>query len=483
MQSDDPKIFVLSRELAEVHLLMDNLSADPEKSLSSLGAQAQAAGIGTDFVEKVCRVDWPPEDQAVQAALLIRTKDFLNQQTRPATGATIAFTLLVTQGGHSGQNRGWVRIWRGWLGRNSLPPGVRAIMEQESNSEVTTVDARTPSRMSLATLAYPGLVAKAREFRNAIFWMSATLFLALMLTCALSWYAAYGNTTLVQLASVQAAYDAAQKRVSDVEAPNAQAPDNSQHGQAPTSPQPNAITPAVSTSSPALSIHDSSFVTHLCNKPLLVPTTKAVSIAQPGTVVAQYDNVAEMQACGARKRALTDLDSVERRTLDWLHPLTTAQGSILQLLHKTHPRKYALQDTLAEDAEVSPDYGSDASSIATILSTAVLPFFYGLLGAGAAIIRSLSTKMQCSELAPRDLTLSLQRLALGAVVGTCVGLFVTSPVSGTQSSPGLLGPVGLSGSALSFVAGYSVESVFTALEGLISRIFTPSSTVSNGSGK
>jgi hypothetical protein len=109
-----------------------------------------------------------------------------------------------------------------------------------------------------------------------------------------------------------------------------------------------------------------------------------------------------------------------------------------------------------------------------VLGTAVLPFCYGILGAGAAVVRNIWGKMRDSLLAPRDLTLSLGQLALGAVIGACIGLFVTGSGTSPQGTVGLAGPVTLSSSAMSFIAGFGVESVFVALESLIKRVFNTS---------
>ena len=105
--------------------------------------------------------------------------------------------------------------------------------------------------------------------------------------------------------------------------------------------------------------------------------------------------------------------------------------------------------------------------------------FVGHGTACAAIIRSLSRKIRASLLSPRDLHLSFQQLALGAVVGACIGLFVAAPGS-DASGESLLGPVALSASAISFVAGFGVEAVFQALEALITRIFNITATTPTG---
>lgn len=111
-----------------------------------------------------------------------------------------------------------------------------------------------------------------------------------------------------------------------------------------------------------------------------------------------------------------------------------------------------------------------ASWLANLLGSAVLPVLYGFLGAIASVVRTLSRKIKGSLLSPRDVQLTFQQLALGAVVGACISLFIAAPGTG-GSDTSLLGPVGLSSSAISFVAGFGVDSVFKALEALISRIF------------
>lgn len=117
-----------------------------------------------------------------------------------------------------------------------------------------------------------------------------------------------------------------------------------------------------------------------------------------------------------------------------------------------------------------------ALALAGILGTAILPVLYGILGAGAAILRSLSRKMKLSLLAPRDFNLALQQLALGAVTGACIGIFIAQPSSGSADSATVIGPVALSGSALSFLAGFGVDAVFSTLESVIARVFNQQSS-------
>jgi hypothetical protein len=156
----------------------------------------------------------------------------------------------------------------------------------------------------------------------------------------------------------------------------------------------------------------------------------------------RYENVAQMQACEDKARSQSRVDQVKQTLAAWLF----RRGG--------------------DDVDVT-----FAAAFTNIMGTAVLPFLYGFLGAGAAVVRSLSRKIKRSLLSPRDIQLSIQQLALGAVVGACIGLFIAQPDTGGPADAGLLGPVALSGSAISFVAGFGVEAVFQALEALIARIF------------
>ena len=178
--SRDPRIFVLLRELSEVHLLLDNVSASSSKTVSETAAIERPEGLPADWIEKVCEISWPPDgskdEKAGDAALLIRAKDHLNRLSQPASGASIAFTLLVTQGP---SKEGW------WRRRRA--------------------EGDTHTRHSLAETAYPDLIAKATGFRRVMSWISAGLVVALIVTCALSWYVAYGNAALAEYAASRAA--------------------------------------------------------------------------------------------------------------------------------------------------------------------------------------------------------------------------------------------------------------------------------------
>jgi hypothetical protein len=122
----------------------------------------------------------------------------------------------------------------------------------------------------------------------------------------------------------------------------------------------------------------------------------------------------------------------------------------------------------------TPRQGGDeetARILTLVLGSAVLPLCYGILGAGAAVVRDLWRKMRESMLSPRDYSLALGQLALGATIGACIGLFVNASGTGSTAEPALAGAWTLSGSALSFIAGFGVEGVFQAMESFVRRVF------------
>jgi hypothetical protein len=423
----DPKVFVLQRELSEVHLLIDNLSAKPDCGLTKLKDEAAQAGLPEAWVKAICDIDWPPEDarEAEQAALLIRAKDFLNLQTSPATGMTIAFTLLVTQ---EDEETGLRRWWHKLVGQ--AQPAAEAV----------------PSRNQLARNAYPGLVGKARGFRRWILGISVFLLGWLLLTCVLSWYVAYGNAVLTQLTSARDASAAAQKRIYEADTP--------QRGRTPAS---DDVTPAPA--EPAGALEGAALgrgpVVDFCLRGF-----QAATDAAP----ARYESVQQMQLCEERAAAQKQADAIQKTLIAWKN----WPDRVPVLNWFLSPKSWEVAE---------PDVALYATSIANVLGTGVLPVFYGILGAGAAIVRLLSRKIRRSTLSPRDLNLAFQQLALGAVIGACIGLFVGG------GEDGLLGPVALSGTALSFVAGFGVEQVFTALEQLLQRIFATSPPQNAGSGQ
>jgi hypothetical protein len=382
---------VFEQQLCEVQLLMDHISGHATLRLPDADA-SKTAGLEPDWIRKICEISSPPEGspaaQAVQEALLVRVKDYLNTMASPANGASIAFTLLVAQ-----EDNSTVVL----AGRAPGAP-VQDSGEAAGASRSSQVG-NSYSRISLAQTAFPGMVPKARSFRVWLRIIGYGLALWLFLTCLLSWYVALGNARLGQVSIAESTIVAARAKLAATSPPAGEA----------------------STLSPD-------------TLPNAVPGTDAATYCAAGG--------AQPPECGDIARARAEAAAAQINVRGWML-IGSQQSNATAMIY-------------------------DATSALSVLGSGVLPVFYGILGAGAAVLRLLGGRMRLSLLMPRDIDLALQQLALGAVIGACIGLFV-SPAGSADAN--LLGTVSLSSSALSFVAGFGVEGVFATLEALIARIF------------
>ena len=181
--------------------------------------------------------------------------------------------------------------------------------------------------------------------------------------------------------------------------------------------------------------------------------------------LSQYDTATQRQLCDQLYDNRLLYDSGCGQARDWLR--------FWRFFHiESAPSGGACVTRAMHNNPASIAEHQRASVLVEILAIAVLPIFYEILGAGAAAVRDLWSKTRDFLLLPRDMTLSWGRLALGAVIGACIGLFV-SPTTGTagQTGPALTTAVTLTPSALSFIAGFGVEGIFVALETIIKRVF------------
>ncbi len=119
----------------------------------------------------------------------------------------------------------------------------------------------------------------------------------------------------------------------------------------------------------------------------------------------------------------------------------------------------------AENAELY-DARSDELSLSSAkltlksLSSYILPLLYGLLGAYAYILRSLTKQIQRVTFSADSLVAFRLRWPLGMLAGISVGWFF-----GPETLPA--GLSALQPLAVAFLAGYSVELLFTAMDKLI----------------
>jgi hypothetical protein len=520
--------FIFYRELSEVYLLLDHISGRWDKTFYTDKADSSNMDTaGPSWLLTICEIGWPPHphgplDQARQAAALLRAKDMLNAAAKPANGATIAFTLMV-MGEDTPEERTWTSRWlpkikivkpppdqpeskpapgpgHGVIGEASAPAG--ADIESGGDARVNGGAAAggegggaeggaggagpggsdglppnpPPNRISLARIAFPGLVGQAASFTMRIRWILRLLAAWLVLTCLLSWNVAAGNVILSHLDAVHTQRKDIEKKIADSESKAASRTaretaraEVAAGGASEARPAialagrvPGPVGAAGAAGTANAGAAAVPLVIHYCDQSLLLPSLPGSG----GAKVQQFHDVDELHLCDMRAANEREHASSSRNLESWL-------GMWRGLFRIASGAKW---NKAAKQLEPQPSEQKEACDeetgriVALLLGGSVLPLCYGILGAGAAVVRDLWAKMRESLLSPRDYTLALGQLALGATIGACISLFI-SPAGAAQAEGALIGGWGLSASALSFVAGFGVESVFVALESLVRRVF------------
>ena len=120
---------------------------------------------------------------------------------------------------------------------------------------------------------------------------------------------------------------------------------------------------------------------------------------------------------------------------------------------------------------------NESEQILRVISEFILPLLYGLLGACVYVLRDLTNTIRSVTFSKSSMINYSLRLIMGPLVGIAVGLFLGTPAANLVGGPTLLdNPVtaavpptipSLSTMALAFLAGYSVEVLFSALDNLI----------------
>lgn len=103
----------------------------------------------------------------------------------------------------------------------------------------------------------------------------------------------------------------------------------------------------------------------------------------------------------------------------------------------------------------------------SVIYSYFLPLFYGLLGSLAFVLRELREEIRKMAFTVDSRTNHMLRCVLGILAGLSVGWFLGQDKSGHVISVSSLSPL-----ALSFLAGYSVELFFSAMDRIIGAFST-----------
>jgi hypothetical protein len=112
-----------------------------------------------------------------------------------------------------------------------------------------------------------------------------------------------------------------------------------------------------------------------------------------------------------------------------------------------------------------------ANSVLLVFTTYVLPMMFGVLGTLIGAFRAIQAKVRDSELAPRDLSLTVMGIPMGAVAGVAVGLYYSPTSLPMPGSGGVGGELTLSASGIGFLAGYGVQTFFRFMDWVLTQLF------------
>ncbi|WP_338761146.1 hypothetical protein [Massilia sp. METH4] len=421
--------FIFVRELYEVFLLLDHISGRWDKDLR--------AETGVDpllIIRTICEIGLspaaPPELRLEQAVALMRAKDMLNAVARPATGLTVAFTILVVGEEDRRKKMNALRRLVCEVLRRPPKPAVDGMPHRGQGGTLWD----KPTRVTLARYAYPGLIGAAINFNRRMLWLVLFLLSTLTLSCALSWHVAAGNVMLQHL-------DAVRTRTNELRAEIA-----------------TAELKYTADERARLMAADTNRKLARDPEPVRFCTLKGPD-GSP-----RYRTTEEYQLCDRAEAVREERRAVRMNLREWLAPWRAFYGLFYQYVpeNRSDPEDIAIRRRGTEEM---------ARIVTLVAGTSLLPLAYGVLGAGAAVVRRLWERMRESLLSPRDSTMALLQLALGGTIGACIGLFINPSGAASGESQGILDAWALSGSALSFIAGFGVEGVFRALENFVQRVF------------
>lgn len=160
---------------------------------------------------------------------------------------------------------------------------------------------------------------------------------------------------------------------------------------------------------------------------------------------------------GREAEYINRIDAGYRMLAEWNRPWQR----ILSTLHLASANEAPVPETLSPKQAIETE--QRARSALEALGVYLLPLFYGLLGASTFILRQLREAIDNATFTLTSVFRYRLRLALGAVLGTTVGLFFTSDDAALRTTS-------LSLVALAFLAGYGVEAVFALFDYAITRI-------------
>ncbi|HEX4302319.1 MAG TPA: kelch repeat-containing protein [Rhizomicrobium sp.] len=428
------------RDLSEVHMLIDFISGRTDKSLAGLKDVCSADCDGNpvtsmspqDAVEQICRISYPPSGSvaanAQQAAFMLVVKDKLNYLAAPARGLTVAFTSMFAGTSLKFPNRLTTRLrqFRHWW--NGTKPE------------------KTSKPFFSASAAYPNLEDQARRFRYFYNWLPWWSLGLLLLIAYTNWDVSVTDTVIQRITGTSKTYAALLDKDPKF-APTANAcatpPQEHEADCEQADIDRDELTADRIDLQNLVGGHDwYSWLRPVALSVHLFASTRDPTYTQPQTI---------------EKTAGTSAKPVEIVPVS----VTPVQGTTTSPAPQDKTKSVVARPGHDSAASLSPLEILTMAIVAS-LNGIVIPAAFGGLGTLAGLLRSITTKMRDSILAPRDYGLARVSIFLGMSAGLAVGLF-------DFSSAGA-GTIKITTAGLSFLAGFAAEAFFTFLDSLIARL-------------
>lgn len=170
--------------------------------------------------------------------------------------------------------------------------------------------------------------------------------------------------------------------------------------------------------------------------------------------------------------------SLARRYVRYLFMRTLVIIALLLAGHLVH-FLFPLTLTTTNDSEgiaaISAAIRERPILVAGLIAAYLIPFLYGALGADAFLLRETTRKLHMRQFDPRRIPENRARFLLGTMSGGVIVFFVSANV---LDSPTSIFNVG--GAALGFVAGFSTDFLFDAIDRIVNALLPRGSGGSSG---
>jgi hypothetical protein len=199
------------------------------------------------------------------------------------------------------------------------------------------------------------------------------------------------------------------------------------------------------------------------------------------------ENVQQLQTIA--KAPATDNNESERIKLEtkgeallmaleaWNNPLSGSLLFVFNSVTLKRPGTSANDQALEEDPARKTQIMLIESEITlNFLQVYILPLLYGLLGAFAYVLRHISFSIRSRTYTHQTFSDYLLRVTMGCISGFVIAWFVFSPGSDSTAQGGVV-IASLSPFALAFIAGYSIELLFSLMDKIIAPFIAQRDTV------